>query len=125
MPAKPKAKPPRDIALPANRRGNPNWVKGGASPNPQGRGLEAYRLGDLARAHTPEAIETLAAIMKDPKQPGATRVSAATALMDRAHGRPSISVEATIETRDAGMDHLDALRAWSTAAVVDVTPEAQ
>ena len=61
--------PVRPPGLPANRQGNPKWVKGGPSPNPKGRGLEAYRVGDLAKAHTPEAIVTLAEIMNDKKRP--------------------------------------------------------
>jgi hypothetical protein len=101
----PRAEQPQQLRrpdLPANRQGNPKWVKGGPSPNPKGRRLEAYRLADLAKAHTPEAVATLAEIMNDRKRPGQTRVNAATALMDRAFGRPSIVVEAKVKAADTG-----------------------
>lgn len=103
----------------AKRGTNGRWLAGGPSPNPKGRGLEAYRLGDLAKAHTPEAIATLAEVMNDKAQPGQTRINAATALMDRAFGRPSISVEAKVETMDSGSLHLAALRAWIDGTVID------
>lgn len=87
------------------------FLPGGPSPNPKGRSLEAYRLADLAKAHTPAAIATLVEIMGDSKQPGQTRVNAATALLDRAFGRPSVSADVTVSANDAGQLHLDALRA--------------
>lgn len=42
----------------------------------------------LCHAYTPEGVRVLAAVMRDEGQPGATRVAAATALMDRAYGKP-------------------------------------
>ena len=47
-----------------------------------------------ARALTPAALETLARIAADTSAPPAAQVSAATALLDRAWGRPRQSVEA-------------------------------
>ncbi|MBM0207636.1 hypothetical protein JNW90_35155 [Micromonospora sp. STR1s_5] len=41
----------------------------------------------LARGYSSEAIETLAAIMKDGEQSGAARVSAASVILDRAWGK--------------------------------------
>ena len=43
---------------------------------------------ELARAHTAAAIETLVAIMDNPKAAPAARVSAANALLDRGYGKP-------------------------------------
>ena len=43
---------------------------------------------EAAREYTPEALETLAAVMQDEKQPAAARVSAANAILDRAYGKP-------------------------------------
>jgi hypothetical protein len=60
----------------------------GTSGNPSGKSKTAVEratsIQALARAHTEEAIEALAAALKVP----ATRVAAATALLDRGYGRP-------------------------------------
>ena len=63
------------------------WAKG-QSGNPGGRPriLEAVR--DIARESTTLAIETLRTIAADTDAPHAARVSAATALLDRAWGKP-------------------------------------
>ena len=52
-----------------------------------------------AQAFVPDAISTLAEIMRSPEQPAAARVSAANALLDRAHGKPaqSVEVDATVQ----------------------------
>lgn len=64
-----------------------------------------------ARALTQEAIDTLAAVMRDGKAPAAARISAAVALLDRGHGRPSQAVDLNVGC-DLGRltdDELDAL----------------
>jgi hypothetical protein len=65
--------------------------------------IEARRLfrdvADAARERTQDAIDTLFAIMKDPKAPAAARISAAQALLDRGHGKPAQAIEV-----DAGPD---------------------
>lgn len=50
-----------------------------------------------ASAYTEEALETLASIMRERKQPAAARVSAAQALLDRAHGKPKQAIDATLD----------------------------
>ena len=74
----------------------------GRSGNPTGRPkrpatIEARRIfadvADAARECTQDAIDTLFAIMKDPKAPAAARISAATALLDRGYGRPPQGIE--------------------------------
>jgi hypothetical protein len=50
---------------------------------------------EAARKHADAALKTLADIAKDPKAPPAARVSAANAIIDRAHGRPMSAVEIT------------------------------
>jgi hypothetical protein len=49
-----------------------------------------------ARALTQEAIDTLAAVMRDGRAPPTARISAAVALLDRGHGRPSQAVDLNI-----------------------------
>lgn len=48
---------------------------------------------ELAQQYGAEALKTLAEIMKDAGQPGAARVSAANALLDRGYGKPVQSNE--------------------------------
>ena len=78
---------------PLKRVGNPNWIKGGTSPNPSGRTDKPIAM--LARMHAPTAIKTLVAICKDEHAPQAARVSASQAILDRGYGRP-----ATFSTTD-------------------------
>jgi hypothetical protein len=49
-----------------------------------------------ARALTQEAIDTLATVMRDGRAPPTARISAAVALLDRGHGRPSQAVDLNI-----------------------------
>jgi hypothetical protein len=93
----------------------------GVSGNPRGRPkkartIEARRLVTdvkaAARELTQSAIDTLARIMKNPKAPAAVRLSAAQALLDRGHGRPSQAVDVVVETYDYSRltnDQLDEL----------------
>lgn len=60
----------------------------GTSGNPIGRPRVILTVRDIAREHTNEAIETLAAIMRDAEAPAAARISACTELLNRGHGRP-------------------------------------
>src|ERR1700723_2346412 len=64
-----------------------------------------------ARALTQEAIDTLAGGMRDGKAPPTARISAAVALWDRGHGRPSQAVELNVGCDLARLtdDELDAL----------------
>jgi hypothetical protein len=85
--------------------------KSGVSGNPGGRPkrpqtIEARRIilgvREAARELTLDAIDTLAAVMKDPKAPAAARISAAVALLDRGHGRPHQAVDVKDEV-DLGL----------------------
>lgn len=48
---------------------------------------------EAAQAFTNDALDTLAAIMKDKEQPAAARVSAASILLDRGHGKPKQTMD--------------------------------
>ncbi len=68
------------------------WEKG-KSGNPRGRPKLDFKVAELARRHTEEAIETLASIMRDTATPHNTRVAAANALLDRGHGRAPLAIK--------------------------------
>jgi hypothetical protein len=68
----------------------------GQSGNPGGRPKVIAHIRDKAREYTVEALETLAAVMRDKRVPAAARVSAANALLDRGYGKPLQTVEGEI-----------------------------
>jgi hypothetical protein len=63
----------------------------GVSPNPGGRPKVVAHVRELARKHSAEAVRTLLTVMKNAKSPPAARVAAATAMLDRGHGKPGPS----------------------------------
>jgi Family of unknown function (DUF5681) len=71
----------------------------GQSGNPGGRPKVLGEVQDLARQHTAEAIETLAAIMRDKKAPPAARALASNSILDRAYGRPPQTVNANVASK--------------------------
>jgi hypothetical protein len=85
--------------------GNPNWIKGGASPNPSGRRDKPIAM--LARMHAPTALNTLVHIAKDEKAPHAARVSASQAILDRGYGRPASFSTADSQTFKRAIEMTD------------------
>jgi len=69
-----------------------NW-KPGQSGNQNGRPRKYCDLLRLTRAATPEAVKILKECMRDTQAPWPARVTAATALLDRAWGKPKEHVE--------------------------------
>lgn len=63
-------------------------------------------LAELAKAYAPEALKTLASISKDGETESA-RVSAATAILDRAYGRPHQTMAVSA---DLALTHEQALK---------------
>lgn len=61
----------------------------GQSGNPGGKPKELKGVQELARSHAPEAIRTLAGIMKNSKAGPAARAMASNSLLDRGYGRPA------------------------------------
>lgn len=59
---------------------------------------ETIELADLAQAHTGTAIETLVGVMGDLEAPANSRVSAATRILEFAHGKAAQSVQQQAET---------------------------
>jgi hypothetical protein len=76
------------------KRGNPNWVKG-VSGNPGGRHKGVKEVKELAQAHAADAVRTLAEICKT-GQSEAARVAAASAILDRAYGKPTQTVNTNV-----------------------------
>jgi len=68
------------------------WKKG-QSGNPGGQAKQYWELVNLARAHTTEAVRTLAELMQTGKDE--VRVRAAEALLNRGWGMPSQQVDVT------------------------------
>lgn len=54
---------------------------------------------EAAQEYTQDALDVLVAVMKNTETPAAARVSAASAVLDRGHGKPmqSVEVEATVD----------------------------
>lgn len=58
-------------------------------------------LREAAQQFTADALQTLVDVMKDEAQPAAARISAATAILDRGHGKPQMHTETTISNANA------------------------
>lgn len=67
----------------------------GVSGNPGGRPKDDLGLRELAKERTVEALNVLASIMNDSDAPHAARVTAACAILDRGHGKPTQISEVT------------------------------
>ncbi len=67
----------------------------------------AVTLAELARESTADAIMALRQVMLDAEAPASARIAAATALLDRAYGRPSPRVELD---KDPGPPDVDTRR---------------
>lgn len=72
-------------------------ARGGARPGAGRRkGTPNKATADVKEAasvYSADAVATLAEIMRDPEHPAAARVSAANALLDRAHGKPKQALD--------------------------------
>ena len=53
-------------------------------------------LRESAQEFTGEALDTVVAIMRDPETPATTKLSAATAILDRGYGKPRLEIEQRI-----------------------------
>lgn len=77
-----------------NKVGNPNWVKGGSSPNPFGRPKSSF--GKLIRKRTKDGaklVEYVLKVFSDERNDAKLRLEACTWLADRGWGKPGQSVE--------------------------------
>lgn len=77
--------------VPENTREHDGRWKSGASPNPGGRPAITREVRELAQKHSLAAVERLAELMHSDDERVA--VSATTALLDRAVGKPTQALE--------------------------------
>jgi len=87
----------------------PGERRGGRKPGTPNK--VTAELAGLARAHTPEALAALVVIMNDPEAPAAARISAATAVLDRGHGRPRQALDYGGDGGGMRVIYLDAIDA--------------
>jgi hypothetical protein len=92
---------PENTARTRERGGQ--WRKG-YCPNPGGRPKAALDVQALARQYTEQAVRTLVEALRDPRH----KVAAATALLDRGWGKPTVTVHSQ---HDVNMLHLIAAQA--------------
>lgn len=96
--------PEKSLDAPKGRGSNPRSLanlkrvpKGGASPNPRGRGKKDFEAAAAAEELAPDAIKALGEIINDPQAPASSRVSAASEILDRAYGRAPQSIKVNAE----------------------------
>jgi hypothetical protein len=103
----------------ARRNANLKPFKKGSSGNPSGRPREYGEVLHAAREHSLEAIETLVLVMRNGK-PGEAMM-AAQALLDRAWGRPKVTVDAEVQARSVRTndrtEHRDPRTPWPARRV--------
>jgi hypothetical protein len=105
--------------------------KPGQSGNPKGRAPgtgksiayhgEGWDVRDLARAYTPQAIETLAEVMTDQSAPPSARVSAASVMLDRGWGKAAQTIEANINHYDGRS--VDELKELLASKIIELVAE--
>ncbi len=93
-----KAAKPKSAAKQPAKTGRRGGVRPGAGRPAGSISPEKKALRELAQAHTEDAVDALAGLCTDASQPGMVRVSAACALLDRGHGRPTQSIDLEVST---------------------------
>lgn len=85
---------------PARRGGNPNWVKGGPSPNPRGRPRSGLAFAERVRERIdPDLVIDLALrVAADETMTPDARLAALLPLIDRGFIRPPVTAAIAMET---------------------------
>src|SRR6266851_908111 len=84
--------------------------RAGAGRKPGVPNKASRELKELAREYTEEAVGALVRVLRDKEAPASAQVAAATAILDRGHGKPT--------------QHIDAEHAGSIAhQIAQMTPE--
>ena len=91
----------------------------GQSGNPSGRPKLPRDLVAAAKAHSVEMLDVLITLARDANTPPSARITAATAVLDRGHGKPTVSIETRRrDLSDLSDAELEAIIRGSRAAVV-------
>ena len=80
-------------------RGNPAWVKGGPSPNPDGRPGGYAEFREMCRSKSPKAVQALEDALGDG---GPSAVAAARVLLEYGWGKPASAPEDLDAVREGG-----------------------
>ena len=83
-----------------------------------GRPMMPAKMRELCKAQTVPALKKLARLMEDDEQPGNVQLQAATALLDRAWGKPQQQIDVDVEHKTTFVDVL------RRAAVLEAEDEA-
>jgi hypothetical protein len=90
----------------ANRRPDGTMLPGHTA-NPSGRPRVVAELRDLARAHTPEAMQRLIELMRSKNEQ--TAMAAVRELLDRGFGKPMQAIDKTERKVEVGALFLEAV----------------
>jgi uncharacterized ParB-like nuclease family protein len=93
-----------------------------SSGNPSGRPKLPEDVKELARGLTKEAIQTLAAVMRDAHAPHSARVRSAEVILDRAWGRPETSANIRISQDVRDLSTAEILAALATFGIAAAEP---
>ena len=86
--------------IPPRRDANGRWLRGTPSPNPSGCiPRDGREVLELAREGSPAAIRRLVAIVNDEEAPYGAQIAAASAVLERAFGKPKQEVSVENEGR--------------------------
>lgn len=103
-------------------------ARGGSKPGERRGGRRAgvpnkatADVREAAQLFTRGALAVLATIMRDRAQPAAARVSAATAILDRGHGKPRQPLEHDLDLSNLTDEQLRILAVALGAPTVDVS----
>lgn len=96
--------------------------KPGQSGNPKGKPKQDIHVREIARQHTPEAMEILVSIMRHHKTPPAARAMACNSIIDRAYGKAPQAIEhsghiSALDVTKLTDEQLDAIAALVTPAL--------
>jgi Family of unknown function (DUF5681) len=89
----------------------------GQSGNPSGRVKIPPDVKEMARGLTKEAIQTLAAVMRDAHAPHSARVRSAEVILDRAWGRPETTSNVRVSSDVRDLTTAEILAALATLGV--------
>jgi hypothetical protein len=106
-----------DNNLPVSRDKAGRFVKG-QSGNPKGAKPQDRNLRLIAQEYTEAAMLTLLEVMQNESEPGAARVTAANAILDRGYGKATQHIEA--EVRTSFVDAIIAAAGIPRSDVIDV-----